>query len=160
MAGPWVWESKPKSNRPPSSIRECYHHGGVWTNKFCVRCQRSFCDNCLVKIKGRFYCNVCSSNPIIDERPDNRYRRNVSRYGRRRYRWESLPAEKPLPRIFAKHPGVGSIILGTFMMILGFLVCFSNLTEGEGLSPIGCASLLFGYLIFRLGRDERKNARR
>lgn len=159
---PRNWQTGQVHHGPPTGTGECFRHGGVLTNKFCARCQKSFCDDCLEVVNGRLYCDVCRTNPIVEAPPsETRYVATKLRYRGGRYRWGYVPAEKPSPRQPSKHPGLASIFVGIIMMIVGSLVCISQPAEGGAgtLSALGWASFIFGFIIFSVGRKARKKSR-
>jgi hypothetical protein len=152
------WGTKPEHHGPPTSIGECFYHGVVLTNKFCVKCQKSFCDKCLVEIRGRLYCNVCKTSPYIEAPPEPQYVRTRLRYRGGRFRWDYRLAEKPSPIQPSKHPGLARIFLGIIMIILLSLALISGLTEGRKikLNLIGWGWLVVGFFFFFRGLYARK----
>ena len=48
---------------------ECRNHPGVVASDRCVGCMEPFCPNCLVSVKGRFYCASCKVMALGDRTP-------------------------------------------------------------------------------------------
>lgn len=58
-----VVPAKPK----PGAVRGCTNHPDVLSDLYpCVRCDRTFCPDCLVLLKGSRFCAGCKTNAVKD----------------------------------------------------------------------------------------------
>jgi uncharacterized RDD family membrane protein YckC len=57
----------PAKPKPPSGVRACTNHPEVLTDLYaCTRCDRTFCPDCLVLLKGSRFCAGCKTDAVKD----------------------------------------------------------------------------------------------
>jgi hypothetical protein len=48
---------------------DCRNHSGIAAAGACAGCAETYCDNCLVNVRGTRYCAACKGMAIVGARP-------------------------------------------------------------------------------------------
>ncbi|MEW5974403.1 MAG: DUF5668 domain-containing protein [Acidobacteriota bacterium] len=127
----------------------CIHHADTEAFANCTRCQRPFCNACLVQMEGAYYCFACKDVRT----PDAAFQTTSTAGG-----------SPGLAFGLGFIPGVGAIYNGEYLkavvqvMIFGFLI---SIADAPGLGKFGAMfGMLVGTYYFYMPLEAYHTARR